>query len=64
MKLPIPSLKSTIDKYLVTLEPLLTREELEKQMSIAEAFVGGFGTKLQERLEEYGKSKEVCTKPV
>ncbi|KAF9113171.1 hypothetical protein BGX27_002076 [Mortierella sp. AM989] len=51
-KLPVPSLEETLTKYLRTIEPLATPEELERSKALAKDFVkpGGLGQTLQQRL--------------
>ncbi|KAF9100293.1 hypothetical protein BGX23_000056 [Mortierella sp. AD031] len=51
-KLPVPSLEETIAKYLKTIEPLTTPEELERSKTLAKDFLkpGGLGQTLQQRL--------------
>ncbi|KAG0051586.1 hypothetical protein BGZ90_006725 [Linnemannia elongata] len=51
-KLPVPTLEETIAKYLKTIEPLTTSEELERSKELAKDFLkpGGLGRTLQQRL--------------
>jgi carnitine O-acetyltransferase len=56
--LPVPSLNSTLSKYLETVQPHLTKEQYEKTKRVVEEFANsdsgsgsGIGKKLQERLE-------------
>jgi len=51
-KLPVPSLDETLAKYLRSIEPLTTPEELERSKVLAKDFVkpGGLGQILQQRL--------------
>eukprot|EP01122_Echinamoeba_exundans_P012613 TRINITY_DN531_c0_g1_i2.p1 TRINITY_DN531_c0_g1~~TRINITY_DN531_c0_g1_i2.p1 ORF type:complete len:672 (-),score=160.91 TRINITY_DN531_c0_g1_i2:64-1950(-) len=51
-KLPVPTLEQTMKKYLRTLEPHLTAEELQNTRRLAEDFTkpGGIGSILQHRL--------------
>jgi carnitine O-acetyltransferase len=51
-KLPVPTLEETIAKYLKTIEPLTTPEELERSKDLAKDFLkpGGLGRTLQQRL--------------
>ncbi|KAF9170354.1 hypothetical protein BGX20_009083 [Mortierella sp. AD010] len=51
-KLPVPSLEETLTKYLRSIEPLATPEELERSKALAKDFVkpGGLGETLQQRL--------------
>lgn len=48
-RLPVPELDRTIAKYLKSVEPLLTAEDLEKSRKVAEDFIkpGGVGRELQ-----------------
>lgn len=50
--LPVPPLKATLDKYLKSIEPFLTEEELAKTQQICEKFQepDGEGEKLQSLL--------------
>jgi len=50
--LPIPDLKQTCQKYLKTVEPHLTKEELSRTSNAVSTFLapGGMGEKLQTRL--------------
>ncbi|KAG9072821.1 hypothetical protein KI688_000599 [Linnemannia hyalina] len=51
-KLPVPTLEETIAKYLKTIEPLTTPDELERNKELAKDFLkpGGLGRTLQQRL--------------
>ncbi|KAK3825295.1 MAG: acyltransferase ChoActase/COT/CPT [Benniella sp.] len=51
-KLPVPTLEETLAKYLRTIEPLATPEELERNKALAKDFLkpGGLGRALQQRL--------------
>ncbi|KAG0048844.1 hypothetical protein BGZ83_006264 [Gryganskiella cystojenkinii] len=51
-KLPVPSLNETLAKYLRSIEPLATPEELERSKAFAKDFAkpGGLGQTLQQRL--------------
>ncbi|KAG0238321.1 hypothetical protein BGW42_005554 [Actinomortierella wolfii] len=51
-KLPVPTLQETLKKYLQTIEPFLTAQELEHNKKLAADFIrpGGLGEKLQQRL--------------
>lgn len=55
--LPVPSLKATLDKYLKSVEPFLTEEELAKTRQICKKFQepNGEGEKLQSLLLERQK---------
>ncbi|OMH78508.1 Carnitine O-acetyltransferase, mitochondrial [Zancudomyces culisetae] len=51
-KLPVPKLEDTIPKYLRTIEPFLTKEELENSKQAVQEFVStGVANELQKRLE-------------
>ena len=50
MYLPIPELKSTMEKYKLWLRPLVSKSELERTSALAEKFASGVGAKLQEML--------------
>lgn len=51
-RLPVPTLRETADRYLKTLHPLLTSEELKHSASAIEDFIkpGGIGEELQKKL--------------
>lgn len=51
-KLPVPTLEETLAKYLHSIEPLATPEELERNKAHAKDFLkpGGLGQTLQQRL--------------
>ncbi|KAG0260950.1 hypothetical protein BG011_001456, partial [Mortierella polycephala] len=51
-KLPVPTLEETLAKYLRSIEPLTTPEELERSKTLAKDFLkpGGLGRTLQQRL--------------
>ena len=48
-RLPVPNLKETCDKYLKSLVPVLSEEQLKRTKSIVEDFLkpGGEGERLQ-----------------
>ncbi len=56
-KLPIPNLKDTLDKYVRTLEPLLSGKELEKTKKECDEFIKKEGHGLDNALKEYAKDK-------
>jgi carnitine O-acetyltransferase len=58
-RLPIPSLQNMADKYLKSLQPLLSQEELAHSTGLVQEFLQGSGQVLQGRLEEYDKTQEV-----
>jgi hypothetical protein len=59
-KLPVPDLKKTIEKYLLTVQPLLTFEEWEKTKKICNDFIqkNGIGEKLYNLLLEKDKKTQ------
>ncbi|ODV66270.1 acyltransferase ChoActase/COT/CPT [Hyphopichia burtonii NRRL Y-1933] len=59
-KLPVPTLQETSEKYLKTIEPYLSQEQLKKSKSLVADFVksGGVGEVLQNRLIEFAKDKD------
>ncbi|ETM45808.1 hypothetical protein L914_09230 [Phytophthora nicotianae] len=58
--LPVPSLHTTLDKYLRSLESLVTKEELEQTRKLVHEFgkPGGQGEALQTELLQRAKEKE------
>ena len=60
-RLPIPSLEFTLNKFISTVEPLLTPAQLQQTQQIVQDFGKSAGPKLQQILEEYdqeGASKK------
>jgi carnitine O-acetyltransferase len=57
-RLPIPNLKETADRYLLTVKACATPEEYAKTEQYVKDFVkpGGLGEKLQARLKEHDKT--------
>ena len=56
-KLPVPDLKSSLDKYLESLKPLQTpREHRETEAAVAD-FLKNEGQELQERLKKYASNR-------
>ncbi|XP_002163219.3 carnitine O-acetyltransferase isoform X1 [Hydra vulgaris] len=55
--LPVPPLHQTMNKYIIALEPLLNKNQLEKTKKLVSEFLvpGGVGEKLQHKLEEKAK---------
>lgn len=51
-KFPVAPLQQTVEKYLKTVEPLLTQEEFEQTKKICEEFQNGIGNKLQAKLQD------------
>lgn len=60
MKQPVPDLHATLNKYVKTLQPLLTEDELKKSIKIIEKFgqKDGIGEKLQMLLCKRWEKKE------
>lgn len=58
--LPVPPLRATLDKYLRSIEPLVTKEELEKTKQLVEEFgkPGGQGEELQAELLQRAKERD------
>lgn len=56
--LPVPTLQQTLDKYIVSVQPLLTPTEFEKTKSVVKDFQNGIGKKLQELLTARAKKTE------
>ena len=57
LPLPVPDLEDTLKKYLVTVKPFLTAEEMEHTEAVVEDFKNGIGSKLQEMLVERGEEE-------
>ena len=55
--LPVPDLEDTLKKYLVTVKPFLTPEEMEHTEAVVEDFKNGIGAKLQEMLVARGEEE-------
>ncbi|KAJ3337352.1 Carnitine O-acetyltransferase mitochondrial [Gonapodya sp. JEL0774] len=57
--LPVPNLQDTVDKYLLTVSPLVNEADFQRTQDIAEQFLddsrGGLGPTLQKRLLERAK---------
>jgi carnitine O-acetyltransferase len=60
-RLPIPSLGSSVGRYLQSLKPILTPEQWGQSKKAADEFLtpGGVGEKLQQRLVDYDKQQPV-----
>jgi carnitine O-acetyltransferase len=60
MRLPVPPLEQTLQKYIASVEPLLTEEELAETRRQVEVFgrPGGVGETLQKKLQERAASRE------
>ncbi|CAH0603196.1 unnamed protein product [Chrysodeixis includens] len=54
-RLPVPKLKDTLEKYLLTVQPHLNDEEFAKTTSLVKDFEKGTGQKLQSLLEKRSK---------
>ena len=57
-RLPVPPLEITIERYLKSVKPLLSRIEYEKYSLIANDFLNGQGQTLQKRLIDYDKTQD------
>lgn len=59
-KLPVPTLQETSSKYLRSVEPFLTPEQLKSTTAIVQEFIrpGGQGEELQKRLESFALDKD------
>ncbi|KAK6454800.1 ceramide glucosyltransferase [Scheffersomyces xylosifermentans] len=59
-KLPVPALQDTAAKYLRSVEPFLSKQQLAETKRKVEDFIqpGGAGEKLQSRLNEFAKDKD------
>ncbi|WWC90245.1 uncharacterized protein L201_005178 [Kwoniella dendrophila CBS 6074] len=57
--LPIPTLNSTFNKYLETLQPILSKEDYKRNQGYIDSFLkSDFSKVLQKRLEDRAKNKE------
>ena len=54
-RLPVPDLKNTLNKYLNTVECILTKEEFENTKKVVEKFGKGKAIELDEELRELAK---------
>ena len=63
-RLPIPELESTLDKFLSTVEPLLSPSQFQQTQKLVEQFgsTNGDGQKLQKLLEEYDRDGQLHQK--
>jgi hypothetical protein len=57
-RMPVPSLSSTINKYLIAIRHLLNESEYEYTKKIADEFMDGLGQQLQNFLVERSKKTE------
>lgn len=59
-KLPVPNLQETANKYVKSVEPFLTTQQLNETIAKVNDFIkpGGVGETLQARLETFAKDKE------
>uniref|UniRef100_K3WLZ3 Choline/carnitine acyltransferase domain-containing protein n=1 Tax=Globisporangium ultimum (strain ATCC 200006 / CBS 805.95 / DAOM BR144) TaxID=431595 RepID=K3WLZ3_GLOUD len=55
--LPLPSLEETLTKYVKSVEPLLTAQELEHTKAVCHDFLNGVGPQLQSILQERADSE-------
>lgn len=59
IRLPVPSLESSIHRYLTAVKPLLKPDEFENTKKLAEDFLkNGIGEKLQKLLVEKSKTTD------
>ncbi|CAZ82201.1 unnamed protein product [Tuber melanosporum] len=60
-KLPVPTLQETADRYVKSLKPLLTEQELQRTKTAVAEFIreGGVGQQLQEKLLAKAQNPEV-----
>ena len=56
-KLPVPPLEDTCDRYIQTLTPLLSEQELAATKAAVDRFLASDGPKLQAALREYAADK-------
>lgn len=56
-RLPVPPLAQTMERYLRTVEPLLSSEEFERTRAAVNAFVAGSGPEAQRALEEFAQTE-------
>lgn len=63
-RLPVPALQQTLDRYLLTLQPIVSEEELNHTKGLVDEFrkSGGVGERLQNGLQRRAKKTEnwVC----
>jgi len=57
-KLPVPPLEQTLNRYLETLQPILTDDQMQNTKQIVESFKVKEGPKLQQLLEEKAKDPD------
>jgi len=56
-RLPLPDLRSTLDRFVRTAAPLLTAEELERTRALADDYASTVGPAHQAALAEYAKGR-------
>ncbi|XP_059483056.1 carnitine O-acetyltransferase-like isoform X2 [Neocloeon triangulifer] len=57
-RLPVPPLKTTLERYLRSVKPFVDEKEFKVTQALAEKFSGGVGEKLQKLLEDRAKKTE------
>lgn len=58
-RLPIPFLHGTLEKFLSTVEPLLSKSSMQQTREIVDEFLTNDGPKLQTWLEDYDKEGQI-----
>ncbi|KAG9404831.1 hypothetical protein AC1031_005039 [Aphanomyces cochlioides] len=56
--LPLPELQDTLEKYILSIEPFVTKEELQQAKAKADALLRGSGPKLQAILAQRAKEEK------
>jgi len=57
-QLPIPEIGDTCDRFLETVEPLLTEDEFAETRAATEEFLHGKGVEMQESLQTYAEAQD------